>query len=576
MAGLDDDEELVAIRASVVGGFLAVATPSLPRGASLSLVEGDEDAFFDDPIGKTVLPPDGRDEDQSLSEIVFFRLPNDAKASVTVAIRYLGARREPRSRMVEIGPVDDAMVRILGRGEFKAADHGSSDALSSCLQLIRAASGATPMQVGHDIDVATIVDGRLYIDGWVEEAPLRGLFILSADYATLIRPKDVLFKRRLDVSALIEQRSGSLTTDNHGFCAAAFARFERAGQRVLVYSLSQGSCHVICSCLLDRPAPITAILARFWEVFAGTRLPNAAFGKDFILPLLGVRHRSKTYTPIVLHSTSRRPRLSIIVPFYGEAFFVRSLLAMQQFMPDDFEWIFVCDDARIASTVGDLLRKRVAFLRCRTVLVLNHDNYGYAAANNIGAMNATADTLLFMNSDIWIRSPAPIEDALSELNTRRWSLLGFHLAFEDGTMQHAGMRFVRDADYGNLYLAEHPGKGLPSLADETGDVVPALAVTGALFMLRKSVYDEIGGFNEAFIKGDFEDADLCLRLISRGGRIGVLPNRACFHLERQSIRTIGSTTARSVITYCNCVTFNDLWAEFLDRREPKHAGRQAV
>jgi O-antigen biosynthesis protein len=181
-----------------------------------------------------------------------------------------------------------------------------------------------------------------------------------------------------------------------------------------------------------------------------------------------------------------------------------------------------------------------------------------------------------MNSDIWIDSPIPIERALSTLEAGRFGIMGFRLLYEDGSIQHDGMAFRNENLMHGLYVVDHPAKGTPPCA-QSGDVISSKpAVTGALMMMSKNLYLELGGFDRAYVRGDFEDADLCLRARAAGHEIGLVPSNEIFHLERQSIGGMGSDTSRSALVYLNCITFNRRWRTFIDRDEPGWPVRESA
>ncbi len=66
-------------------------------------------------------------------------------------------------------------------------------------------------------------------------------------------------------------------------------------------------------------------------------------------------------------------------------------------------------------------------------------------------------------------------------------------------------------------------------------------------------------------RGDFEDADLCLRARQLGAEIQVHVHHGLYHLERQSIPSMGDTDIRSMVTYMNCAEFNRRWEAELTR-----------
>jgi len=65
-------------------------------------------------------------------------------------------------------------------------------------------------------------------------------------------------------------------------------------------------------------------------------------------------------------------------------------------------------------------------------------------------------------------------------------------------------------------------------------LLPAAAITAACMMLRRAEADELGGFDEDYVIGDFEDSDLCRRLAARGLGCAVDPAVRLYHLERRS------------------------------------------
>jgi GT2 family glycosyltransferase len=60
-------------------------------------------------------------------------------------------------------------------------------------------------------------------------------------------------------------------------------------------------------------------------------------------------------------------------------------------------------------------------------------------------------------------------------------------------------------------------------------------VTGACMVMPRALFAEVGGFDESYVIGDYEDSDLCLKIRRAGHSIGYVPGVALYHLERQSI-----------------------------------------
>ena len=230
------------------------------------------------------------------------------------------------------------------------------------------------------------------------------------------------------------------------------------------------------------------------------------------------RRASAHVDEIVFGTLPANPRRSVIVPLYGRYDFV--LHQVHHFSHDgDFDetdLIYVVDDPKIFDGVMQLATTLSTQYSLGFRVVYAGTNYGYAAANNLGARYARAPLLVLLNSDVF---PAD-KGWLSRLEIVYASLphvgaLGVRLLFEDRSIQHAGLTFRRDARFPGVWLNDHPGKGLPEALVPSRGTIPVSAVTGACLMIGAELYREVGGLDEGYMLGDFEDSDLCLTLLSR-------------------------------------------------------------
>jgi len=255
----------------------------------------------------------------------------------------------------------------------------------------------------------------------------------------------------------------------------------------------------------------------------------------------------------------------VIVPLYARPFLLRAILANQAAYPAGTEFIYVSDDPRQHLVVRNYLMDRRGLIDRPTTLVINGGNYGFSVANAIGARVASAPLLLFQNSDVWIEDGQALTVATAELDRGRFGIVGFRLLYEDDTLQHDGMVLRRGRHVHDLFAAEHLGKGLPPepIAADAAMTIGVPAVTGAMMMIARDWYDALGGFDPGYVRGDFEDADLCLRSVAGGRPVGLVRTGGMRHLERQSLVHSGGDALRSAITYLNCIRFNARWHEDL-------------
>jgi len=266
----------------------------------------------------------------------------------------------------------------------------------------------------------------------------------------------------------------------------------------------------------------------------------------------------KVYGPAI--PDDQPPKVSIIIPLYKEWFYLLDHITMQS-LPgtDDIEWIFVCDDPTIQFEMDQWMSTRGNQITRPTRAVYLSANGGYAAANNKGAGVARGEYLLLLNSDALFRTTKPLQKAVQLLDDDHANgLIGFTLLYEDGTVQHDGITLMPSHFFGGQLVCEHVGKGLPPSEDIiTERTAEVDVVTGAAMLLRRPEDGIV--LDESYVIGDFEDADLCLRVRRSGRKIQIVRSTDFFHLERQSLRHVGHVDGRQAITFMNCLQFNERW-----------------
>jgi O-antigen biosynthesis protein len=471
-------------------------------------------------------------------------------ASLQCRARTIGTLAEP------IEP--DLAERIAFAGQCGCLDPAVSVAL------LGLSGHANTAHLMSDTDAISRVAGTVVFDGWVANARHRRIVVLTDDGTMAAQNDDLLFTSRPDVSTHLQGARLPVLTDYHGVIGV-FPAVAKSVERLWVVSLDGERIERTHVVALARASSDKAVVDRMVGLCASGGFPDPTLTERLLLPLMRPAAPIVDWDSELISDPGGRPDLSIIVPLYKDWSFLRSLTTMQLACAANIEWIFVSDDPALHPHIRRYLKGRSSFLTNRTVLVCNHGNYGYSRANNIGAGVATADFLLFMNSDIWMADPAPVETALAAIEDGAFSIVGFRLLYEDETVQHDGMSFERNGYFNGLFTSEHKGKGLPARPAPLGSIRPAAAVTGAMLLCARTTFEEVGGFDDGFIKGDFEDGDLCLKVAEKGGRVGVLATDGVYHLERQSIRLMAKEGERQLITYLNCVRFNKRWGDALER-----------
>ncbi len=157
--------------------------------------------------------------------------------------------------------------------------------------------------------------------------------------------------------------------------------------------------------------------------------------------------------------------------------------------------------------------------------------FNFSKANNLAREYSTGEYLVFLNNDVEVVTPDWLEQLLYYSEQEDVGAVGGLLLYADGSVQHAGVVL------GCKGIADHVLRGAPGDCDGYAGSLSCArevsAVTGACLMMRRSLFDELGGFNEHFFTA-FQDVDLCLKIRERGKRIIFTPRARLIHHESVS------------------------------------------
>ncbi len=258
------------------------------------------------------------------------------------------------------------------------------------------------------------------------------------------------------------------------------------------------------------------------------------------------------------------PQVAIIVPLYGRFDFVEHQLI--EFSRDDWflenvELVYVIDDPKIFESFMEEAEVLFRLYQVPFRWVWGEANRGFSGANNLGAANSKAPNLLFLNSDCIPQEAGWLKQMLEVLTENYdYSAIGPRLTHGDGSIQHAGMMFMRKEEWG-IWTNHHPLKGLDPGLDPNDQLCEVPAVTGACMLIRRSDFNSVGGWDAGYLIGDFEDSDLCMKLRGEGRKIGYLPTVQLTHLERQSFKLLGKDSFAQRIVIYNAVRHQARWGK---------------
>ncbi|WP_170064607.1 rhamnan synthesis F family protein [Caldimonas caldifontis] len=157
----------------------------------------------------------------------------------------------------------------------------------------------------------------------------------------------------------------------------------------------------------------------------------------------------------------------------------------------------------------------VAGMGDERVRVLRYPHpFNFSAMNNLAVEQARGDYLVLLNNDTAIIEPGWLDALLNHAQRPEVGAVGAKLLHPDGTVQHAGVVL------GLRGPAEHPFLGEAMDAHGTMQRLRVdqnySALTAACLMVRKSLYQEVGGLDEGDFKVSYNDVDLCLKLAAAG------------------------------------------------------------
>jgi len=195
------------------------------------------------------------------------------------------------------------------------------------------------------------------------------------------------------------------------------------------------------------------------------------------------------------------------------------------------------------------------------VRVLRDDRpFNYSALNNAAVDEARGEVIGLINSDITVISSEWLSEMVSYAVQADVGVVGARLWYPDDTLQHGGIILGIYGSAGHSHKRFARGKhgyfGRMALVSEFS------AVTGACLLVRKNIYQELGGLNEIDLPVAYNDVDLCLRVRAAGYRNIWTPYAELYHHESAS-RGYEDTAEKQVRLARDIEYLQKQWGELL-------------
>lgn len=199
-------------------------------------------------------------------------------------------------------------------------------------------------------------------------------------------------------------------------------------------------------------------------------------------------------------------------------------------------------------------------------IVIYQGEFNYSAVNNLGVSHASGEYILLLNNDTEVITVNWMEELLMYAQREDVGAVGAKLYYGDKTIQHAGVVIGLGAHRtaGHTHYKQHrQNLGYMGRLCYAQDVT---AVTGACLMVKKSLYDEVGGLEEKFAIS-LNDVDFCLKLRERNLLNVFTPFAELYHCESIS-RGQDDSGEKAERYNRESALFREKWKEALEKGDP--------
>lgn len=223
------------------------------------------------------------------------------------------------------------------------------------------------------------------------------------------------------------------------------------------------------------------------------------------------------------------PLVSIIIPTKDRLEYLKrtieSILARSEYR--NFE-ILIVDNGSVEGETKQYLETLAD--PCR--VIRDERPFNFSRLNNGAVLHARGSIVAFLNNDLEVVAPEWLTEMVALAIRPEVGAVGARLYYPNGLLQHGGVVLGINGVAGH----SHKGRRRGDPGNWNRIILPhnVSAVTAACMLVRREVFDEVGGFDEEELAVAFNDVDFCLKVRSKGYVITYQPYAELLHYESVS------------------------------------------
>lgn len=252
-------------------------------------------------------------------------------------------------------------------------------------------------------------------------------------------------------------------------------------------------------------------------------------------------------------STSLHPKVSIIIPVYNQFHYTYACLKSIAVNSGEVPY-----EVLIANDCSTDLTTQLEEIIGGVKVITNEKNLRFLRNCNHAAKEAKGKYILFLNNDTQVQPNwlQPLIDLIE--SDESIGMVGSKLIYPNGRLQEAGGIIWKDASAWNY------GNGQNPAMPEYNYVKEVDYISGAAIMIKTTLWNQLGGFDETFAPAYCEDSDLAFQVRAAGYKVMFQPKSVVVHFEGVSNGTNTSSGQKSY-QVVNQKKFYEKWKNVLEK-----------